>query len=409
MDDVIRFATLDSSPMSGTDWLLFGVVTLRRADLIRIFRLAQQLWRGELQGEADLNACRELEKLLKYELQMPGALGSGRTSLRHKVHCICHCMRQVVGSWAEVCSFISTIFAWTGDMGTESGISSYYDDIRLLFGDWIMQADQPVQEGPASSAQPPDEEPVARFDFQPEEGHMLFHDEWNSAPVGDEGAADVDQPVPAEEAAPVGDAACPYIIDCRGSLYIAGILHIIHNATSDFGLVLKCWKPFCEQLKQVCRLLSRKHTKQRFLHTCFAHEPYASRQSEVKGFNHNVHEKRWGTAMAAICDLIGLRVLLISAWSLDLFKKGGGLEQPGDSADTTSVNVQAANVAILDPFFGHIWLCLTRWLRFCCTFQCGLSPALATDPGHHCMVRRDMHERLPSRKGGTSLGALCGQ
>jgi hypothetical protein len=47
MDDVIRFATLDSSPMSGTDWLLFGVVTLRRADLIRIFKLAQQLWRGE--------------------------------------------------------------------------------------------------------------------------------------------------------------------------------------------------------------------------------------------------------------------------------------------------------------------------------------------------------------------------
>ena len=135
MDDVIRWATLDSSPMSGSDWLLFGITTLRRADPIRIFGLARQLWRHELEGEAASHACRELDKLLKFELQTPGALGSGRTSLRHKVHCVCHCVRQVVGSWAEVCSFMSSVFAWTGDMGTESGISSYYDDIRLLFGD----------------------------------------------------------------------------------------------------------------------------------------------------------------------------------------------------------------------------------------------------------------------------------
>ena len=92
---------------------------------------------------------------------------------------------------------------------------------------------------------------------------MLFHNELNSAPVGDEGAADVGQPIPAEEAAPVGDAPGPYTIDCRGSLYIAGILHIVHNAISDFALVLTCWKSVCDQFKQVCRLLSRRHTKQR--------------------------------------------------------------------------------------------------------------------------------------------------
>ena len=54
--------------------------------------------------------------------------------------------------------------------------------------------------------------------------------------------------------------------------------------------------------------------------------------------------------MAAICYLVGLRVLLTCAWSSDLYKKGGGVEQPADSDDKTSVNIQEANAAILDPF-----------------------------------------------------------
>ena len=81
-----------------------------------------------------------------------------------------------------------------------------------------MQADEPEEQGPDESAQPPDDEAAPRFDFQPEEGQMLFHNEWQAAHAVEEEAAPVDDALAAHVVHPMhSDDPGPYAIDCRGS------------------------------------------------------------------------------------------------------------------------------------------------------------------------------------------------
>ena len=80
--------------------------------------------------------------MLVLEQQQPGALGNGRGTLRHKMHVVCHAARMVSTSWAQAAARTSSVFSWTGDLGTEAGVSCYYDSLMSLFGDWIVTDDE---------------------------------------------------------------------------------------------------------------------------------------------------------------------------------------------------------------------------------------------------------------------------
>ena len=53
----------------------------------------------------------------------PGAVGSRRASLLHKLHAVLHSMRMDLGSWNEVKDFCDDIVAFTTDAGVESGLA----------------------------------------------------------------------------------------------------------------------------------------------------------------------------------------------------------------------------------------------------------------------------------------------
>ena len=125
-----------------------------------------------------------------------------------------------------------------------------------------------------------------------------------------------------------GDAGDPYEVDMSKAVYIAGPHHMIHNLQNDFPSVMSLWVWFINFLKHVCRLLSRKWSK----------GPSQLYHSGISSFSSLVYDARWGTAAAAINNLIPIADGLKLYWSKALFTLGRRVEEDasgkGCDADT---------------------------------------------------------------------------
>ena len=336
----VHWATMDSSPVGHFEWLMHGFQSIKKSELAHAFYLANRIWQGHLAADDESAYLLELRSLCSLEQQAPGALGSGRCSLRHKMHVVSHSARMVSSTWAAAAKRISNVFSWTGDLGTESGVSNFYDDMRSLHGAWIVQSDVRVVGG--------DREEEEEFGFQ--QVHELESEGSDGAgdfafePCGDHNSDPAD--VPVEEAAPAPTPRdADYIIDCRRSIYVAGLLHMVHNCTKDIGANLHYWEHYAERLIHVSRLLTRRHTKTRLLATCFSIDPQKQYSAEIRSFHCAVYSGRWGTAMAAIHLLLPLERVLRFAWSLNRYCAGGDLQEP-EAGDVRGVKVQLADEAI---------------------------------------------------------------
>eukprot|EP00969_Alexandrium_andersonii_P362388 15459594-Alexandrium_andersonii.AAC.1 len=51
--------------------------------------------------------------------------------------------------------------------------------------------------------------------------------------------------------------ADPYSIDCTASVFIAGIMHVVSNATKDLDTALNHYATFLKQLTAICHMLSK--------------------------------------------------------------------------------------------------------------------------------------------------------
>jgi hypothetical protein len=277
-------------------------------------RDANLVWSRAL-SEADETAIiLRLKPKLSLQQDVSGAVGSGKAGLRHKMHCVCSRARLMSPSWAAAARRVSNTFSWTGDRGTERGIGRFYDNIKLLIGPWVV-ADDASRLGADRDNSDDDEsdaggggdvDRLPAFDFRPE-GH-------------------------GERVEPAPVLADPYVVDCRASLFVMGLLHIVHNLTESFNLVLLFWDTFIEQLTHTTRLISKRHSKQRLLRSCFNRMPQKAFAHLIEKFNFAVYTKRWGTVMAAVMALLPLREALVSGWDLDLYLGVGGVADvvPGD-------------------------------------------------------------------------------
>ena len=135
-----------------------------------------------------------------------------------------------------------------------------------------------------------------------------------------------------------GDAGDPYEVDMSKAVYIAGPHHMIHNLQNDFPTVMCLWVWFIHFLKHVCRLLSNKWSKDRLLRRCFSAGPSQLYYSSISSFSSLVYDARWGTAAAAINNLLPISDGLKTYWSKALFTLGKRVEEDasgkGCDADT---------------------------------------------------------------------------
>jgi hypothetical protein len=60
----------------------------------------------------------------------------------------------------------------------------------------------------------------------------------------------------------------PWVLDFRGSLYIAGMLHILHNLIENLLYRLESASFVVSSLKHICRILSRRWSRARFGESC---------------------------------------------------------------------------------------------------------------------------------------------
>lgn len=168
--------------------------------------------------------------------------------MKYKLHAVAHAERLASPSWKGTAVKLSSTFTFIGDLGPEMLARRYNMSLRRAFGPWVEQQDrldanqdigadfdmQPEAGGIADDDvdQGGDGIGVGGFDFAPEICDVAEHGTQADEDVSGNGEDEDDDFDPYELLDDLGVGKIPaYRIDLRRSMFIAGILHIIHNVT----------------------------------------------------------------------------------------------------------------------------------------------------------------------------------
>ena len=278
----------DASPRGGKDWLLCEMFVVRDADCEKLCRLQDEIvqhrgrnaseWTGR-DDDDDNDPTRDSAVLRRLSAEMHGcvwhhvlvplALGLGATSLHQKIVLILHGLRLEATSWSMVRRLLARMVSITTDFGVESGL----------------------QQAP----------PLDPNDLLPH---------WSEATQTDENALvdDVAEGAPAPAIAS-GDAGRP-LVGFREPLAVPGCLHICSNALDDMTKRLPHYAEWLEKAKAVSHFLSQRASKDALLHTCFNEPPALHFRDSVEHFNAEIYDKRFGSLMRFLSEVMPLRGVL---------------------------------------------------------------------------------------------------
>jgi hypothetical protein len=182
-----------------------------------------------------------------------------------------------------------------------------------------------------------------------------------------------------------------YTVSFKGTLYVPGVLHVLHNCTKDLKLQLTEWRWFTERLACLARLVGRPWSRDRLLATCFRDAPHKHSAHLFSVGHHSVYEERWAETLKVIDEFKILGPPLRAAWNLRAFTFGQG------NADRDQhVNIVICDEAILDPVFwgylemvgtvGQVVESCVAWAESCpCHHQSGsFAPVLPGPIFGHC-------------------------
>ena len=282
----------DSSPQGGVDWLLSIVSLIRQEDMESVVAASDFLYESTERFQA---ACAVDDKDSMLEIaekrhqcglcltssmivhrQIPMALGSGCTSLEHKVRCVCRKLFAESQSLAGLKNLLGRVRSVCTDMGTEFAIPDF--------------------EGASLESVLPE------FLLEPE----LQSEDMLSA--GEAAAASHDGFIFPQ------------------TLLVPGILHIVHNMTKEIDVSLSFWKEWLPGFKSIAKLLHEDHLRRRLIARCIRDTRFAQLESLFEKGVPKPAEWRWGTVSAIAPRILSLRGALRTIWNPQLF---GGNEDPG--------------------------------------------------------------------------------
>ena len=185
---VVRWATIDSSPQGGHDWVLHGYREVPVEQLASTFEAALEYMNivdrfhhissiedlddetmnipdgdreSETGGETIADVRRRLLELksmlserLRWHVNLPTAVGSARADVRYKCHAVLHGERLFQPSWERACVALGSVFSITGDLGTESRLNAVSFRLESLVGGWAVRSDRGME--PPRKHQPQD-------------------------------------------------------------------------------------------------------------------------------------------------------------------------------------------------------------------------------------------------------------
>ena len=315
----IRFAMVDSSVQGHYNLELLRVVSIDGDHVVDLFVDAMECLTEAERIVIELLADRELQAadwMLYLEaeehrfqtmkscmrLSLFPAVALGNQQLYHKFHAVAHALFLETGSAQSLASFASQISAFCTDQGTEFALPKIPAvPIYSLFG-FLRPSDDDM-------------------DWAPE---MLDFGERCAEPC----------------------------VDFSKAIAIAGLLHIIHNSSSDLGKSMSCWDTVIQQLQHVSRLLRRRESKTRLMESCF-NDPIGKHfHAEIKAFQCKLHTGRWGSVAACILGVLGLETVLQYGWDASKYKNGRVLAgHDGDEANPFGVDIAVVDGAIKSEIF----------------------------------------------------------
>ena len=238
-----------------------------------------------------------IEALIIVLVPPPTVVGAGHANLAMKFMKFCHSLRLLTPDAATLEEVLRSILVCLTDFGTEIGLAriSPIPIHQVLLWD--------------ASAQPPSMENEDDVDFtRPEDEEVDF-------------------------AAPSG----PPVADLSGSIEVAGILHIIHNAMKSLASAMPRYESETRSLKHVCRLLSRKESRTKLLSSCFQSRGHLgvelAKSPELCTFQAHVHTERWGTVAHAIERVLAVRDVLLWGWDLRRYSPQSRPDQEREEND----------------------------------------------------------------------------
>ena len=285
-EPVLFYNSLGCSPQGYKDWLMCSCSIARRSKCGKIYSAALKLirlsrrsddFKSDDERREECEAAEYLSRV-KHDVYVPPvALGSKRSSMPFRFKAHVHGVRLISQNWAMCCRLVASTFTLVSDLGPEKLLPRFPSvPVSRLFP-WTKDADS----GPAAAAPAP-----VIFDDGSDEASTAAagHSADKSADADDDTDSDGGSACSSEhsesssdgagsdsddDVLPAADAEDP-MVSMDKALHISGPQHVIHNATEDFKTVMELWSPFIHQLGNLCRLLTRPWSRDRYFETCLS-------------------------------------------------------------------------------------------------------------------------------------------
>ena len=347
----------DSSPQGGRDWLISKHRVVSRSRVAAAAAAANFLSATPepdpgptMQSDDEQRTCHNatLAASITEHVQVPVALGSGRTTLEHKVAAFLHSTGVECGSLSALEAMCSSIVSFTTDLGTETGISEFQCvDCSTLLPTWLTAGA-----------------------LQPEE-------------LGDS------REVPAEHAA-------RFVF--QRAIVIPGALHLLHSVMQGTEERLPHWPCFHAQLKLLEGLLSHQPRRERFIATCLLGSDKAHLASEFKHFSAGLYDKRWYSVVRFVLQIRNLLPVLKETWNHAAYQRFGAHRDQDGEED--SFKADDVTRVLDDPLF-HGYTAMVSQLH-------GVPKSLASWM-EGCSCHETLLSGQPSHRRGTFLHSQLGR
>ena len=363
--NICTYWMVDASPQGGVDLVQHICMVLSEDEVLRAWQISLDMYKNPKSGESQ-EQMKTLGHILEWQQGPCVGVGSGKAGLFYKLHALLHARRLISDSWDTVVATFHSSVAFTGDLGVESLFASVHPFPLASLIPW-MSADSIdftfMSEG------------TCETDF----GH-----------VSDTGALGLGVPDTA--------TATPLEYHTGSGVFIAGMLHILHNIVGELVNVMEHFGTFRKDLTLLTTWLRRPHMRQRFQNTCLVGE-FADLQAWFYHFSLRVDMHRWGVVVDGTCEVLHLEEALRKGFDPEAYGKE---HQKSEDEDST-VKLSQLTEVIQSQFF---------WSYAKMVACCGrvLQEIAAWSEGCSCHSPADTTEvnRTIARKGGSGTCPMAG-
>ena len=317
-NEYVRFAGADASPQAGHDFLLSSSDYIRKDKLVPLVQAVRRMiqdaedrllgtWTG--QSEQSIADHQFVRCSLRKEDDIPVALGNSASSAAHKVAGMLHKYALRCSSEVALQNYLSSVFSFCSDMGTELHISSFrVQTLDQLLPSWLRLGD--LTEDVQCCA--PDSLLLESDVCLPSDSNQL-----------------VSLPNPAEDPHETDQVnSQPFL---PKALLIPGMLHVMSNGLQHVTSQLTYFDHWFDQL-QVIEQLWKNGRLLRFINYCL--KPAAPEHITAMFFQKklgSLYVKRWNEVSRFCLRLADLLPYLKAFWNADAFNSAKKTTSSADS------------------------------------------------------------------------------